>query len=708
MKKNKTLQAFLLSIFLGALIVLPNMIINKGIFTLSCDYNYQQIPFSEIMNHSLKEGSYLWTWYNELGSNFIGTYSFYNLLSPFSIIGYLFKPAFYPYISGLLTILKFGVAGLTSYLFLKRYVKNKNYAIIGSMLYSFSGYQLNNILFHFYDSICLFPLALYSLDNLIYENKKTNFSLALALLSITNWFMFIGQCVFICIYTLIKIITKECKLKTLKRIIPEFILGILISSFILIPSLLFTASNPRINNGWTITNMIKHLNTNRYFEIIRSLFFPSEIMTSRAFLTPENFDSVEFYLPVVGSILIISRLIKKQKSWDKTLMIVLIIMMFIPILNSSFFMFTSKYYARWFYMATLIGSLITIKEFENIDKKTIKIGTIISFSMLILSIMYYIIISKKHPTTQFIFDKQYVVLAISIMLINILITYININKPKRLFVGICIFITIWGNYTVYKYSETGIKTNNEYKEYLNTKINLEEQERTNSENCWPNISAIIKTPNIRTFNTNINGSNFKFYNSIGYERIVSTEIEPYDKLNTFLSIKYIIDCKTNEIKKLEYKEIGLLLNNYIEEETFKNLGQEEKKNTLLERIVLKHNQIEKYNDLFKPDSRIIKNEFEFTKNGFKSNIELSNDSLILYTIPYDKGWKAQNNKKNIEIEEVDNGLMAVKLNKGENSVIFKYETPGLKLGILTSSITVIVKIYSIKIKKLQIKKTKEN
>ena len=125
--KKKTIRAFLLSVLLRTLIMLPNMIINKGIFTLSADYNYQQVPFNMIMNYSLKEGTFLWTWYNELGSNFIGTYSFYNLLSPFSIIGYLFKPEFYPYLSGILTILKFGIAGLTSYLYLKRYVKNKNY-----------------------------------------------------------------------------------------------------------------------------------------------------------------------------------------------------------------------------------------------------------------------------------------------------------------------------------------------------------------------------------------------------------------------------------------------------------------------------------------------------------------------------------------------------------------------------------------------------
>lgn len=125
------------------------------------------------MNYSLKNGSFLWTWYNDLGSNFIGTFSFYNLFSPFNMIGYVFPEKFFEYLIGPIFILKYGVAGLTSYLFFKRYVKNKNYALIGSLLYSFSGFQLTNILFyHFHDVFALFPLLLYTLDNLVYENKK--------------------------------------------------------------------------------------------------------------------------------------------------------------------------------------------------------------------------------------------------------------------------------------------------------------------------------------------------------------------------------------------------------------------------------------------------------------------------------------------------------------------------------------------------------
>ena len=51
--------------------------------------------------------------------------------------------------------------------------------------------------------------------------------------------------------------------------------------------------------------------------------------------------------------------------------------MFIPILNSSFFLFTTKYYARWFYMPSLILSLLSIKCIE--ENLSIKAGIITSF-----------------------------------------------------------------------------------------------------------------------------------------------------------------------------------------------------------------------------------------------------------------------------------------------------------------------------------------
>ena len=161
-KKHQYLSAFLLSFLLGLIITVPWIIQGNGIFTFLADYNAQQIPFNIYMSDAFANNNYLWNWYNDLGASFIGSFGLYNLFSPFTMILWIFPAKFVPYLMGPMFIIKYGVAGLTSYLFLKRYVKNFKYALLGSLLYTFSGFQLTNIVFyHFHDVVALFPLLLW-------------------------------------------------------------------------------------------------------------------------------------------------------------------------------------------------------------------------------------------------------------------------------------------------------------------------------------------------------------------------------------------------------------------------------------------------------------------------------------------------------------------------------------------------------------------
>ena len=106
-------------------------------------------------------------------------------------------------------------------------------------------------------------------------------------------------------------------------------------------------------------------------------------------------------------------------------------------------------------------------------------------------------------------------------------------------------------------------------------------------------------------------------------------------------------------------------------------------------IILSDKQIDKYKGLYNDDVEVYSNIFKFVNNGFNAKIDVSKDTLVLYTVPYDKGWKAFVNKKEVKIEKVDNGLMAVKINKGINNIKFIYYPPGLKLGLILSIVSYI-------------------
>jgi len=314
-------------------------------------------------------------------------------------------------------------------------------------------------------------------------------------------------------------------------------------------------------------------------------------------------------------------------------------------------------------------------------------------------------------------------MTIIFMLINLILTIIitkTKNPTKALITSIFIFITIWGNYNVYYYKEKNIKTNEMYFTYLKSDeiINLEKNVRTNStETCDYYYGYILKNNNIRTFNSNINANAFKFYKSVGKKRKVKTKVDVKNKeLNNFLGVKYIISCdnedlstygyslyETKEPYKIyineEYKQFGFGVNKFMDEEDFKLIEKENRINILKDTAVLTKEQINKYKNLQNKKVNYTKNEFEFTKNGFKSSIESTGETLGIFAIPYDKGWTATINGKEVKIENVDNGLIGIKINKGINEIEFKYMTPGLKTGLIISGLSLITLITYIIINK---------
>jgi len=707
---NKTLLAFLLSFLLGSLIIVPNIIVGKGIYYLVNDFNLQQISFNMINNYSIKNGEFF-TWFNDFGSNFISTYSFYNLFSIFYIIGYLFPAKIFPYLIGPIFILKYGISGLTSYLYLKRYVKNKNYAILGSLIYTFSGFQfVNTMYYHFHDVVCFFPLLLYSFDNLVLDNKRGRFLFVVALCCLTNWFFFIEEVIFLVIYYIIKIITKEFKFNfnNFITIIIEGLLGTFITMFMLFPTFLFTLSNSRLQSVWIFSKAIKYSSI-WYMELVRAFILPTQTMSpeSRAMLLSSNYSSIDMYLPLVGIVFVLSYMFNNKKKSSTIIVILSIFMMFIPIVNSVFVLFNSTFfYYRWVFMPILIMSLMTVKSME--EKYSIKYSSLI---VLIVNILFMICVFIKRSTL--IHNYSYTIIMFIVSIISIFITmFINSKKKKLInyyFIFISLFIVLYGDFVVYQYKHNYAWSNEKFREYVkyNSDFKKLNDGRSNSSmSCPSNLSNTKKINNIRSFNSNVSGSVFNFFESIDNPREMYTLVDVSNKkLNDFLGVKYIISCGDN-VEDYGYKyytdidnykiylndnylKFGSYFNDYISSDEFNKLDSNSKIDILNKKIILNENQIKKYSKFYPNNVSYSKNKFKFIKNGFISEIVSSDESIALYQIPYDSGWECTNNGKKVEIENVDNGFIGIKIHKGSNKIKFKYEVPGLKLGIIISIISLL-------------------
>lgn len=713
-RKHPYLTVFLLSFIVGLLVVLPSMITGRGAFAFIDDFNQQEMPFNVYMNEAIKSGNTLFDFHNDLGASFIGSYSFYNVGSPFAILLWIFPSSWVPYLLGPMYALKYAVAGLTAYLFLSRFVKKKKYALLGSLLYGFSGFQFTNMIFyHFHDSVALFPLLLYGLDRLIKENKKGIFALSVALNLFTNYFFFIGQVIFVFLYYVVLNITKYYHFtwKKFGQIALEGILGVLLGCVIFIPSIYFVISNPRIGGSWTITKMLIAPLSN-ILEILRALLFPNDSMTFHSAINMMNYGSVEAYLPFVGSILWLTYLCKKPKDSFSILTFVIFFFMICPILNSSFFAFTTVYYARWFYMAILILTLLSIKTLD--EKLDIKIGFISTLILLLifgaLSIIYTLL-GNHYSYQPYLF-----VIILVILIINMILLYYILKSKKPylyLMICVCLYAVLYGNYFCFSnrilhQDEVGYV--NRYNNMKNLLDSYETNLRYNhDESCERNILYYAGKMSISSWNSNIEGNAFTFYQSIGVERDVLTKILPNEHdLQDFLSVKYIVTCKEdaevdNQYKLIQkegnisiyenkdYLPLGIDFYSYIAEEEFMKLSNEEKKRVLKETVVLNDEQISKYKNILKPyegkrNSFINQHELEFSNKGFKDNILAHRETLIVYTFPYTEGLKAIVNGKEVGIERVDNGLIGIPIHKGENRIEFTYVPKGLYLGIILSGI----------------------
>ena len=96
--------------------------------------------------------------------------------------------------------------------------------------------------------------------------------------------------------------------------------------------------------------------------------------------------------------------------------------------------------------------------------------------------------------------------------------------------------------------------------------------------------------------------------------------------------------------------------------------------------------------------------FTIKGNTVSLNVNTKENKIGVLSIPYSKGWKAYVNGKEVEVLQANIDSMGVELQKGENEVVFKYCTPGLKAGALISFVTAIGCIIYIYIDKKKRKK----
>ena len=380
-EKEKYLLLFIIA-FAGMMVCfIPSLIRNHGIFMYYGDFNSQQLMFYKHAQQMVKEGNLGWDWGTDLGSGFVSTYSFYLLGSPFFWLTTLFPVGATLYLMPWLLALKTAVAAVCAYAYLRRFITNKNCAVIGGLLYAFSGFQTYNIFFnHFHDATAFFPLLLLAFELLVQEDKKGAFAIAVAITATISYFFFVSAVVFTVIYFFIRC-TEDDFMISMKKFIMmgiEAVIGLAMSCIILLPSVLMVMNNYRVNERMIGLDYVLYNDKARIMRIFQAFFTLSDMPARVNIFDVDSarWASLAGYLPLFSMCGVIAYMrTRKKRDWLWKSVVVFVIMACLPILNSAFMLFNASYYARWYYHPILLFALMTAKVLEE-DPALMKKGFI--------------------------------------------------------------------------------------------------------------------------------------------------------------------------------------------------------------------------------------------------------------------------------------------------------------------------------------------
>ena len=374
-QNNIIAKLFLTCCIAMIFIMLPDMISNKGLFEFASDYALQQIPFYCHVSEYIKSNSIGWDWNTDLGTDLISSYGFYLFGSVFFWTVSWLSGSVIIYAMPFMIALKTSVGAIGAYCFIKRYVYNDNAAFVGAFMYAFSGFQMTSLIFnHFHDITALFPFLLYAFDNLVYDNKKGGFAFLVGLIAITNYFFFFGIVLFVIIYYILKCLKKSYRFnaKSFTSICIEALIGTGMAAIILIPTYIFLSSADRLKDMLYGVDLLSYNDNTIIPKIIQGLFLiPDPPSTGMLFTSSENetnFASNSLYLPLFTITGVFTYIKYHSKDWISSLLKICLIIALVPGLNSAFSLFNEAYYARWFFMPTIVMCLATAKVLdENCD-----------------------------------------------------------------------------------------------------------------------------------------------------------------------------------------------------------------------------------------------------------------------------------------------------------------------------------------------------
>lgn len=749
-QRNGTLTVFLLGLLVAAAAFLPYILYHKGLFFYYGDFNVQQIPFYQLAHQAVRSGSWGWNWHTDLGVNFVGSYSFYLLFSPFFWLTIPFPTTFLPYLMAPLLILKHACAGVTAYWYLRRFLRDRRCAVFCSLLYAFSGYTVYNIFFnHFHEVIIFFPLLLVGLEKAMVDNKRGPFALAIALNAVVNYWFFIGEVIFVIVYFLVRLTSPQWRLTSRKffSLAAEAVLGMGLAMGAFLPSVLAIMGNPRATTETLLsgTSLWYYSNPQRYLGILHSLFFaPDPPALNNLF--PDHgatWASLSAYLPVVGAVGVMAYWLGTRKDWLKKMLGVSAILALVPLGNHLFVALNYSYYARWYYMPTLMLVLATAKVLEQPQDYNLAGGFKVTGGV-VAALLVISVLTPRQVDGQWVLgiyqNQQRMLVTVGLTLAGLLATFLLLGRRtvsrRALYAALPIGCFLF-TFCFMLIGKTTYSNNLWITDAAlpgRDRMAVETQDgawaRSDLYHGEDNLGMYWNLPNIQAFHSIVPASLMDFYPQVGVKRDVSSKPDvQYRYLRPFLSVRWLyisqgesqqapmpgytlVDTRRgyNIYENDWWLPMGFSYDEMMTPQEWDELPQDWRSRALLRGVRLSQEAADRNRDLLRPmssdweldladdlyeemvtDRRAMTcDSFTIDNRGFTATSSFDRDRLVLFSVPYDRGWSAWVNGAPALVEQANVGFMAVRVPAGAAEIRFTYTTPGLRLGLVVTGVSALL------------------
>lgn len=438
----------------GVAWMIGSLVSNSGTQLYGWDYSSQYVTFTydlwDVWHAFFKTGHFeLYSTSTYLGSDNIGSNAYYGLFDPFLFVCYIFPRSWIPQTFAFATLLK----GIASALAMRAYTRylgvSETASRIGGLVYAFSGYVCFFVGFPSFISMTFaVPLILLGIEKVLKEQKPVTLCVGLALMGLISFFFLVVVCIFGVLYAVwryfatIQTRTAKMNFATIGLGVASFAVGILLSAWVLLPSLRESSLSGRTSSiGVAYLNSLRRVffgvnfrsvftDVNGYAAIVRKLFEmvggnpARELQGLISFFYPtcnylwlplaqstgsykyDSWTSSLFcYTPIVILFFISIYSSIQRKKWSH--LVVFAICTYLVFTNFAYFFFyafTGDGYGRWYIVLMPLIIYYGVSELDRL--KTEKPWVILSgcLTALGLAAFTWIFVSNYLPGKTFTFE----------------------------------------------------------------------------------------------------------------------------------------------------------------------------------------------------------------------------------------------------------------------------------------------------------------